>query len=105
MVLEDIQDNESDAILHGSLRIAAIGKQTLCVVRRSESETLILLANASDRPERAIVYPALFREGPVSDEPLELSGTYRDENGETVLARSTLSVTVPKNGFRILKKR
>ena len=97
--------NESDAIRSGSVRIAAVGKQTLCVVRKSESETLILLANASDRPERAIVYPALFREGPTSDEPLDLSGTYLDENGETVSARSTLSVTVPKNGFRILKKR
>jgi 4-alpha-glucanotransferase len=96
--------NESDAILNGSVRVAAVGKQTLCVIRRSETETRILLANASDRPERAILYPALLREGPAADEPLDLSGAYLDENGKTVTAQSTLSVTVPQNGFRILKK-
>lgn len=96
--------SESDAIRRGSARIAAVGRQTLCIVRKSETETLILIANASDRSERAILYPALFREGPAANEPLDLSGLYLDENGETVTARSTLSIVIPANSFRLLKK-
>ncbi len=96
--------NESDAIRNGSTRIAAVGKQTVCIIRQSESETLILIANAADTPTRAVVYPALFREGPAAGEPLDLAGTYLDENGSAVEARSSLSVTVPASGFRILKK-
>ena len=96
--------NESDAIRTGSTRIAAVGKQTLCVVRESERETLILLANASDAPVRAVVYPALFREGSAAIDPLSLAGLYRDANGAAIEARSTLSATVPANGFLILKK-
>ena len=57
-----------------------------------------------DTPVRAVLYPALFREGPDAAEPLDLSGTFRDDSGEVVTARSALSVTVPANGFRILKK-
>ncbi|MBR0507803.1 MAG: glycoside hydrolase family 13 protein [Clostridia bacterium] len=95
---------ESDAIKNGSTRIAAIGRQTVCVIRQSEAETLLLFANAADAPVRASVFPALFREGPAADEPLDLSGAYLDETGETVEARSVLSVTVPANDFRILKK-
>lgn len=96
--------NESDAIRNGGTRIAAIGKQTLCVIRKSGQETLILLANAADTPARTVLYPGLFREGPDACEPLDLSGTYFDENGEAIPVRSTLSLTVPANGFRILKK-
>ncbi len=96
--------NESDAIRNGGTRIAAVGKQTVCVIRSSAKETLILLANAADAPVRAVLYPALFREGPDATEPLDLAGTYFDEDGEALLARSTLSLTVPANGFRILKK-
>ena len=95
--------NESDAIQNGGTRIAAVGRQILCVIRKSERETLILLANAADTPARAVVFPGLFREGP-DTKPLELAGTYRDGNGEVFTARSTLSVTLPANGFRILRK-
>jgi glycosidase len=95
---------ESDAIQNGSTRIAAVGKQTVCVIRKSGRETLLLFANAADAPVRASVFPALFREGEAADEPLDLSGSYLDESGETVEARSVLSVAVPANGFRILKK-
>ena len=94
---------ESDAIRSGSTRIAAVGRQTVCVIRQSSEETLILLANAADTPVRASVFSALFREGD-APEPPDLSGTYRDEHGNPVEARSTLSVTIPANGFRILKK-
>jgi hypothetical protein len=73
-------------------------------MRQSEKETLLLLANAADTPVRAVVFPGLFREGPAADKPLDLAGTYRDESGNTVEARSSLSVTVPANGFKILKK-
>ena len=96
--------NESDAIRTGSTRIAAVGKQTICVIRQSEKETLILLANAADTPVRAVVFPGLFREGPAANEPVDLSGTYLDEAGNTAEARSSLSLTVPANGYRILKK-
>ena len=96
--------NESDAVRNGSVRIGAIGKQTLCVIRKSERETLILLANAADTPVRSVLYPALFHEGPAALEPLDLSGTYWDESGEVITARSTLTLTVPANGFRILRK-
>ncbi len=96
--------NESDAILSGGTRIAAIGKQTLCVIRTSVRETLILLANASDSQVRTALYPGLFREGPDASEPLDLAGTYLCENGEVLTARNSLSLTVPANGFRILKK-
>ncbi len=96
--------NESDAINAGSVRIAAVGKQTICIVRQSEAETLLLLANAADTPVRAVLYPGLFREGPVADTPLDLSGTFFEKAGNTVEARSTLSVSVPANGFVILKK-
>lgn len=95
----------SDAIQNGSVRIAAIGRQTLGIIRESAAETLILLANASDAPVRAVLSPALFREGPDAGEPAVLSGTYETESGERIAARSTLSVSVPANGFRILKKR
>ena len=96
--------NESDAVRNGSVRIGAIGKQTLCVIRKSERETLILLANAADTPVRSVLYPALFHEGPAALEPLDLSGTYWDESGEVITARSTLTLSVPANGFRILRK-
>ena len=96
--------NESDAIRNGTTRIAAIGRQTLCVIRESEAETLILLANAADAPVRAVLYPALFREGPDAGTAPDLSGTFRDETGKPIEARSSLSLTVPANGFRILKK-
>lgn len=95
---------ESDAILSGGTRIAAVGRQTVCVIRESERETLILLANAADTPVRTVLYPGLFREGPDAMKPLDLSGTYLDGNGNVVTARSTLSLSVPANGFRILKK-
>ena len=96
--------NESDAVRNGSVRIGAVGKQTLCVIRKSERETLILLANAADTLVRTVLYPALFHEGPAALEPLDLSGAYWDENGEVITARSTLTLTVPANGFRILRK-
>lgn len=92
----------SDAIRNGSTHIAAIGKRTVCVIRQSAKETLILLANAADTPSRAILYPALFREG--AEVLGSLEGTYRDESGKTVECRSTLSVTVPANGFCVLRK-
>ena len=95
---------ESDAIQNGSTRVAAIGKQTLCVIRESAREMQILLANAADAPVKAVLFPALFREGPAAGDPFSLSGRYLDENGNTIEARSTLSLTVPANGFRILKK-
>ena len=96
--------NESDAIKNGSTRIAAVGKQLLCVIRKSVKETLILLANAGDSETRTALYPGLFREGPDAAAPLDLSGTYLDESGEVILARSTLSLSVPASGFRILRK-
>ena len=95
---------KSDAINNGSTYIAALGRQTVCVLRKSERETLILLANASDAPVRTVLFPALFREGPDAKEPPALSGLYLDENGEVFEARSTLSLTVPANGFRLLRK-
>ena len=96
--------HDSDAITNGSTRIAAVGKQTVAVIRRSERETLILLANASDAAVRTVLFPGLFREGPDADAPLDLSGTYRSEDGEVVTARSSLTVTVPANGYKILRK-
>ena len=96
--------NASDAIRTGSTRIAAVGKQTVAVIRRSERETLILLANAADTAVRSVLFPGLFREGPDADAPLELSGTYRSVDGEVVTARSSLTVTVPANGYKILRK-
>ncbi len=95
--------NESDAIRAGSTRIAAVGRRTVCVIRESEAETLLLLANAADAPVRAVLYPALFREGPAGKAP-DLSGAYLDEAGVRIEARSSLSLTVPANGFRILRK-
>ena len=96
--------NGSDAIKNGSTRIAAVGKQTVAVIRRSERETLILLANASDAAVRTVLFPGLFREGPDADTPLDLSGTYRSEDGEVVTARSSLTLSVPANGYKILRK-
>ncbi len=96
--------NGSDAIINGGTRIAAVGKQTVCVVRRSAKETLILLANASDTQVRTVLFPGLFREGPDAGEPLDLSGTYVSEDGEVVTARSSLTLTVPANGYQILRK-
>lgn len=95
---------ESDAIRNGVTRIAAVGKQTVCVLRKSERETLLLFANAADTTVRASVFPALFREGPALDGSLDLSGSFLDESGEPVGASGVLSVTIPANGFRILKK-
>ncbi|MBQ6236236.1 MAG: tRNA (adenosine(37)-N6)-dimethylallyltransferase MiaA [Clostridia bacterium] len=96
--------NGSDAIKNGSTRIAAVGKQTVAVIRRSERETLILLANASDAAVRTVLFAGLFREGPDANEPLNLSGTYRSEGGEVVTARSSLTLTVPANGYKLLRK-
>ncbi len=95
---------ESDAIRNGTTRIAAIGKQTLCVIRESEAETLLLLVNAADAPVKAVLFPAQFHEGAAATEPFALAGTYVDENGDALTARGSLSVSIPANGFRILKK-
>lgn len=96
--------NESDAIRNGSVRIAAIGKQTVCVIRESANETLLLVANAADTPVRAVLFPAQFREGSAADNPLSLAGSWLDENGMPVEAKSTLTLSVPANGFRILRR-
>ena len=95
---------ESDAIQRGGVRVAAVGKRTLAVVRDSETETLILLVNADDKPTRAVLYPALFTEGPHAERPLAFAGAYRTQDGETIEARATLSVTVPGTGVKLLKK-
>ena len=95
---------ESEAIRNGGVRIAAIGKYALCVIRDCPGETLILLVNAGDAPCRASVYPALFREGPDANKPLSFAGVYRDTDGETVTARDTLCCTVPPVSARILTK-
>ena len=95
---------QSDAIRNGGVRIAAIGKRTLAVVRDSKDETLLLLVNAGAAPTRAVLYPALFREGPDADKPLSLTGRYTATDGSTVDVRDTLSVTVPANGALLLRK-
>ncbi len=95
---------QSEAIQDGGVRIAAVGRDVLCVIRDTEAETLILLVNAGDRPARAVLYPALFREGPDAAKPIDLSGTYRSTDGMTVTARDSLSCTVPPESALILKK-
>ena len=94
----------SEAIRNGGIRIAAIGRDVLCVIRDCESELLILLVNAGDAPCRTVLYPALFREGPDADKPLSLTGVYRSTDGETLTARDTLSCTVPPASALILIK-
>ena len=94
----------SDAVRNGGVRIAAIGVRTLAVVRDSEAETLILLVNTGDKPNRAVLYPALFLEGPDVEKPLSLTGVYRTADGTEISARDTLSVTVPANSALILRK-
>ena len=85
-------------------------KLDLSVIFRSKvtwavvAETLILLVNAGDRPARAVLYPALFREGPDAAKPIDLSGTYRSADGMTVTARDSLSCKVPPESALILKK-
>ena len=94
----------SEAIQNGSVRIAPIGRDVLCVIRENAAETLILLVNAGDRPCRTVLYPALFREGPDADKPLSLAGVYHDADGKTFTARDTLSCTVPPVSALILRK-
>jgi hypothetical protein len=95
---------ESAAIRSGGIRIAAIGRNALCVIRDCEAETLILLVNAGDTPCRASVYPALFREGPDANKPLPFAGVYRDAAGGAVTARDTLCCTIPPVSAMILQK-
>ena len=95
---------DSDAIRTGGVRVAAVGNRTLAVIRDSERETLIMLVNADDEPTRAVLYPALFSEGPDADRPFAFSGVYRAADGEAVEARSTLSVAVPGTGVKLLRK-
>lgn len=92
----------SAAIRSGGVRIAAIGKRMLAVVRDCETETLVLLVNAGGAPNRAVLYPALFTEGPDADRPLSLAGVYHTPDGMRVAARDTLSVTVPANSALLL---
>ena len=51
-----------------------------------------------------MLFPAQFHEGEAATEPFALAGTYVDENGDALTARGSLSVSIPANGFRILKK-
>ena len=95
---------DSKAIQTGAVRIAAVGRDTVCVIRDCADELLILLVNAGDAPFRASVYPALFREGPDANRPLSLAGVYRDTNGNAVTARDTLCCTVPPVSAVILRK-
>ena len=60
--------------------------------------------NAADAPVKAVLFPAQFHEGAAATEPFALAGTYVGENGATLTARGSLSVSIPANGFRILKK-
>ena len=95
---------ESEAFQTGGVRIAAVGKRTLAVIRDTERETRILLVNSDDNPVRAILYPALFCEGPDAEKPLAFAGAYRTETGGTVEARASMSVMVPGTGVVLLKK-
>ncbi len=95
---------ESEAIRSGGIRIAAIGRNALCVIRDSERETLILLVNAGDMPCRMSIYPALFREGPDANKPFSFAGVYHDAEGNAVTARNTLSCTLPPVSARIFRK-
>ena len=88
----------------GGVRIAAVGCRTLAVIRDSQTETRILLVNAGDTPTRAVLYPALFCEGPDATKPLAFAGAYRAEDGMRIEAHASLSVTVPGTGFKLLKK-
>ena len=94
---------KSEAIRIGSIRIAAVGREVICVIRESEAERLILLVNAGDAPCRTTLYPALFREGPDAKRHLSLAGEYRDADGGRYTARDTLSCTVPPVSALILK--
>lgn len=94
----------SEAIGSGSVHVAAIGRDTVCVIRECEREQLVLLVNAGDRPCRASLYPALFREGPDAQTPLAFAGLYETQDGRTVTARDTLSCTVAPVSALILKK-
>ena len=94
----------SESIRSGGIRIAAIGRNALCVVRSCASETLILLVNAGDTPCRACVYPALFREGPDANKPLSFAGVYHDTEGKAFSVRDTLSCMIPPVSATILKK-
>ena len=95
---------ESEALQTGGVRIAAVGCRTLAVIRDSQNETRILLVNAGDTPTRAVLYPALFCEGPDATKPLAFAGAYRAEDGMRIEAHASLSVTVPGTGFKLLKK-
>lgn len=96
--------NQTEALQNGRLRMGAIGQDLFAVLRYSKTETVVLLTNRSDRERNAVLYPALLFEGADANTPVPFDGVYTGLNGECVTAKASLCVSVPKNGFVLLKK-
>ena len=87
----------------GFCRIGALSAGVLAVIRYTEEETALLLVNRGARAETVCLYPALLSRGTDANKPVPFAGEYADVfTKERLRVRSTLTVTMAPESFRLL---
>lgn len=95
------------AALHNEacLRMGAVSPELFAALRHTDTESALLLVNRGGEARTVSFYPSLLPHGPDAFKQVPFAGEYHDAlSGENVTARSTLRVTVPAHGFRLLIK-
>lgn len=93
------------ALQGGCMRLGALSKDVLCLVRYTEKEVLLLAINGGSRRAEAIFYPGLVYQGADGERPIPLSGMYRELNtGERRRVFSTLRMDLEPGTYKLWKK-
>lgn len=96
---------QEPALLDGHMRLGALSKDVLCLVRYTEEDVFLLAINGGSRTSEAIFYPGLLYQGPDGEVPIPLSGTYRElHSGKLQRVLSTLRMDLEPGTYKIWKK-
>ena len=95
---------DSAALRRGYLRMGAVDGDVFCIVRYTDTETVIGLVNRRGAEKRVLVQPHLLYEGPDAETPIPLAGSYRTLDGKTVTVDQTLSAVLPPYAAVIYRK-
>lgn len=109
-LLEDFKKlialRNTEKVLHGGhMRLGALSKNVLCLVRYTEKEVLLLAINGGNRGAEAIFYPGLLYQGGDGDVPVPLEGIYRElQTGLRQRVFSSLRMDLEPGTYKIWKK-
>ncbi|MCL2670853.1 MAG: glycoside hydrolase family 13 protein [Clostridiales bacterium] len=104
---ELMQLRAGSAVLQsGHTRMGALNAGVFAILRYADNgEVVILLANADDESNTALLYPALLWEGADGMSPVPFAGVYEElGTGETLCIDATLNCVLPPLSYKILRK-